>query len=147
MEVSNEILIHLKELSALMMDSINGFKHVSESVKEEELKNYFIKCERESSKIWDDLNFEIMLLRGEAKTNGTIKGAVNHLWMKIKIDIVHSELQSVLKNILLCEEYNINRYKQVLEEELPGPLKDKLDSHVAILDSRFKHLEQMASIK
>lgn len=144
MEVPNEILIHLKELSALIMDSVNGFRYVVESVKDEELKTYFTQCEKESSEIWNDLNAEIIRLHGEARTNGTIKGAVNHLWLKIKTDIVHSELQSVLKNILLCEEYNLNRYKQVLDDELPTDLRNKLEAQVVVLTARFRRLQQMA---
>lgn len=140
-----EILMHLKELSALMMDSINGFKYVTEKVKENKLNDFFNNCQKESYKIWEDINFEIMLRKGDVKTKGTIKGAVNHLWLKIKTDIVHTNLEYVLNNILACEDFNINRYKQVLNSDLPTDLEKKLSNHLQILNSRLHNIEKMAS--
>lgn len=137
--------MHLKELSALMMDSINGFKYITEKIKENKLNDFFNNCQKESYKIWEDINFEIMLRKGDVKTKGTIKGAVNHLWLKIKTDIVHSNLEYVLNNILACEDFNINRYKQVLNSNLPPELEKKLSKHLGILNARLLSIEKLAS--
>jgi hypothetical protein len=86
-----------------------------------------------------------MLRKGDVKTKGTIKGAMNHLWLKIKTDIVHSNLEYVLNNILACEDFNIGRYKQVLDNDLPSPLQKKLHSHLNILTNRYRSIEKMAA--
>lgn len=142
METKTEQLIHLKELSSLMMDSINGFKQIAETTPEKELQTFFFTCENQSLLMWEELNVEIMALGGESATKGTLKGAINHLWLRMK-EVVTDDLNKILKNIIFCEEFNLARYKEVISDSFPQPLLNKLTSHIAILTERIKTLEQI----
>jgi uncharacterized protein (TIGR02284 family) len=141
--IPKNILMDLEQLSALQMDSINGFKMVSERVKDSKLKIFFKSCEEESAKMWEEINTEILKHEGHIKEKGTLKGAINHLWMKLKADALHTDLASVLKNIETCEELNINRYKQVLSNDMPEPTKIKLEHHLNALNMRFNFISSL----
>jgi uncharacterized protein (TIGR02284 family) len=138
MEGSKELLIDLEQLSSLQVDSINGFKYLVEEIKEDALKNFFAKSEEQSTALWNEINDEIIKLQGDIKTKGTLKGALNHLWMKLKTDIANSDLSSLLTNIEACEEFNRSRYKQILAGELPGNIKMILQKHLDILNVRME---------
>jgi uncharacterized protein (TIGR02284 family) len=135
-----ELLIDLEELSALQMDSVNGFKQISEKINDNRLKEFIVMSHQQSTKLWNEINEEIINLQGEIKTKGTLKGAINHLWMKLKTDVVHSDLRNILENIKMCEEFNITRYKSVLSARLPHPIKIKLQKHLKILSLRLNDL-------
>ena len=149
MKEKNELLIDLEELSALQMDSINGFKQLIERIEEPLLQDFLKKGEEQSMLLWMEINAEIIALQGEIKTKGTLKGAVNHLWMKLKTDILHSDLEKVLENIKICEEFNISRYKTVLQDKPPELLALKLQKHLQMLSARLSDLillqEKLAS--
>ncbi|MCE3278973.1 MAG: NAD-dependent aldehyde dehydrogenase [Bacteroidetes bacterium] len=134
------LLIDLEELSALQMDSVNGFKQIKEKIEDNRLKEFIVLCHEQSTLLWNEINEEIINLQGEIKTKGTIKGAINHLWMKLKTDLVNSDLKNILENIKVCEEFNITRYKSVLSSRLPQHIKIKLQKHLQILSLRLNDL-------
>jgi uncharacterized protein (TIGR02284 family) len=141
---TKDILMDLEQLSALQMDSVNGFKMVSERVDDSRLKLFFKACEEESLKMWEELNNEIVTHDGTIKEKGTLKGAINHLWMKLKADALHADLSSIVKNLRICEELNIERYKQVLANEMPESTKTKLETHLQALTVRIDSISSMA---
>jgi uncharacterized protein (TIGR02284 family) len=140
MDTNDELLIDLEELSALQMDSMNGFKQIGEKIEDQRLKEFISISEEQSTMLWTEINEEIINLQGEVKTRGTLKGAINHLWMKLKTDIVHTDLKNILENIKTCEEFNITRYKSVLSAQLPYHIKSKLQKHLNILNLRLNKL-------
>lgn len=140
METTTEHLIHLKELSSLMMDSIKGFRQIADRTKNEKLKSFYCSCEHQSLAMWEDLNAEIFALGGEIDTKGTLKGAINHLWLRMK-EVVTNDKFKILKNVLFCEEFNIARYRQVLSEDLPPEVEKKLQKHYEVLTTRFTTLK------
>jgi uncharacterized protein (TIGR02284 family) len=136
-----EILIDLEELSALMMDSINGFKQLAERVENEDQKQFFIQSGKESTDLWNEINKEIEKNDGSIKTKGTVKGAINHLWMKVKVDIIHTNLNNVLDNIEICEKFNINRYEQVMKNDLPQNIHSMVERHHNVLTTRLQKID------
>ncbi|MDF2438142.1 MAG: hypothetical protein K0Q95_2518 [Bacteroidota bacterium] len=140
MESNTKLLIDMEELSALQMDSINGFKQLAERIEHAYVRTFVLESEKQSTLLWQEINAEIESLHGDIKTQGTLKGAINHLWMKLKADVIHSDLPKVLENIKICEEFNISRYQSVLSEKLPPQIKLKLLKHLDTLNSRLKTL-------
>lgn len=138
-----EILIDLEELSGLLKDSINGFQQSAERFDDEHLKKYLNKCSIESTGLWKEINEEITKLQGEIKTKGTLKGAINHLWMKLKADMELSDHAGLLKNIELCENFNINRYEHILKISLPPNIESLLKRHHSKLTSRLEEIRIM----
>lgn len=125
------------------MDSINGFKELVKRISDPSLRDFLLKSEQQSVALWKEINDEIIKQEGEIKTQGTIKGAINHVWMKLKTDIVHSDIPTVLKNIQFCEEFNIERYKSTLSDNLPVHIKEILEKQLVILISRADRLEKL----
>lgn len=130
----------MEELSALQMDSINGFRQLAERIEDVKIREFLIESKKQSTILWDEINTEIEILRGDIKTQGTLKGAINHLWMKLKSDILHSDIPKILENLKLCEEFNISRYKSVLNEHIPQAIKMKLENHLHTLNARLNSL-------
>jgi uncharacterized protein (TIGR02284 family) len=143
MKKNQLFLIDLEELSALQMDSINGFRQLAERVENPEFKLFFTDNESQSKLLWEDLNKEIIKMNGETKTQGTIKGAINHLWMKLKSDVINSDLENLLDNIEICEEFNISRYKSILSSEPPDHIRELLLRHLGILTPRISRISML----
>ncbi len=144
MDEDKKILIDLEQLSALQMDSINGFEQLSGQVENPAVKYFLVNSHKQSVGFWNDLNKEIEIYHGEIKDKGTIKGAINHLWMKLKKDILHSDLDSVLENIKLCDEFNVKCYEAILDGELPSAINIMLANQ---LDSLKKRIDEITSLQ
>jgi uncharacterized protein (TIGR02284 family) len=135
------VLMHLQQLAAMQVDSTTGFHQISERVKHSQLQDFFKKCSLDSQRMLDDLNAAIIRHNGDTKNRGTLKGALNHLLMKLKADLVAADLPDLLKNIEFCEEFNMARYSQVLGDNIPEKEREILEQHVAILRLRLELLK------
>lgn len=143
MDPERNILIDLEELSALIIDSIKGFEHLVKKIEEGPLKEFFRKCEIESEEIWEELTQEILNNKGEVKAKGTMKGAINHIWMKLKSDVFQQDLKEILKNIEYCEEFNLSRYEHVLKNDMPDPIRKILRRHHSMLRTRKEEIKRL----
>jgi uncharacterized protein (TIGR02284 family) len=144
MDPNKSLLIDLEELSALQMDSINGFKELGKKNTEFSAIEEFVRCSHfESIKIWEELNAEIIKLKGETKDQGTLKGAINHLWMKLKKDLLLKDMSSILENIKVCEEFNLERYKKILSDNLPENIRLLLTKHKEKLEARILMIDAL----
>jgi uncharacterized protein (TIGR02284 family) len=127
----------------LQVDSLNGFKQASEKVNDLQIKQVFKTNENLSLEMRNELNSEILRLGGEVKTKGTIKGAVNHIWMNLKAEVGHEQFGNFLKNIIFCEEFNIDRYEHVIAHDMPPGIKVLLNDHLETLNARVKTLKAL----
>jgi uncharacterized protein (TIGR02284 family) len=136
----------LEELAALQMDSVNGFKQVLQKEFEKSLSDFFNQCLIVSQQMLDELNAEILNLGGDPKKKGTIKGAINHLWMNLKSETVLCDLKCVLKNIELCESINIDRYQQVIADTSDERIKSQLKRQLETLTQRLRKISSMTEL-
>lgn len=135
------LLMHLRELAALQVDSATGFQQIAERVQQPALQDFFKKCSADSQLMLTELNKAIEKHAGEKRESGTLKGALNHLLMRLKADIAAADLPELLKNIEICEELNLSRYKQVLNDQIPEEERELLQQQMALLKTRLELLK------
>jgi uncharacterized protein (TIGR02284 family) len=133
---NKESLFHLRDLSAMQMDSISGFQYIEEKCKDNSHKNLFKKFGKESLGMWEELNAEIINRGGIISTQGSLKGAINHLWMKMKNNF-NGDISTILESIVDCETINLHRYKHALEAK-DIHLNKLLSQHILLMETRLE---------
>lgn len=135
------VLVHLRELAALQVDSVNGFKQIAERVPQTALQDFFKKCGQDSERMVGELNGAIARYAGEAKHKGTLKGALNHLLLRLKADLAAADIPDLLSNIEICEELNLARYRHVLSDQLPAEERQLLEQQMYLMTTRLELLK------
>jgi uncharacterized protein (TIGR02284 family) len=143
MKNHKELLIDLEELSALMIDSVNGFEIAEEKTEHEPLKRFLSKSKLQSELIVNELNELIIKHEGEIKTKGTLKGAVNHLWMRLKSQLDLPDQKTFLESLETCEQFNLERYEHILKNRHPEHIESIFKRHHSTLVKRIKEIRSI----
>lgn len=116
----------LKNLVQILHDGQEGFRKVSEHVKDAYLKEVFSRLSLQRSKFAGDLESELLSLGEEdpQKEGTTLAGAVHRGWIDLKAAVTSDDSHAILSEAERGEDAAVKAYKEALEEqELPAPLR------------------------
>ena len=136
-KLSNEAVEEtLRSVIQSLIDGQEGFQKIGEHLKDETLRRYFAGESLKRAEFRGDLE-EILHLEGvhDVKEKGTVGGAIHRTWGDIKAHL-GGEDHSLLETAEAGEDAAKKAYEEALENRLPLPIKQLLDSqYVHILAS------------
>jgi uncharacterized protein (TIGR02284 family) len=116
----------LKEVIDVLHDSQQGFAHIGEHIKDEQLKRYFLAESLKRASFRGELENE--LYRDgvhDLKSEGTVSGAIHRAWGDLKAKIGGSDHQ-LLETAEQGEDAAKKVYADALEQDLPVPVRQLL---------------------
>ena len=112
----------------LLADSQKGFAHLGESLKDDQLKRYFLAESLKRASFRGELESE--LHRDgvkDVKDEGTVTGTIHRFWgdLKAKIGVSDHELLATAEQ---GEDQAKKIYADALSQELPAPVRELLST-------------------
>ncbi len=116
----------LKNLVQTLKDGQEGFKKSSESVKNAQLKDLFMRFSLQRSRMVGELETELHALGEEDPQNegSSVTGMVHRGWIDLKAALTSNDEHAVLAEAERGEDAAKSAYKDALETELPAPIRD-----------------------
>ena len=128
---NKEVEDTLRSVIQSLIDGQEGFQSIGEHLKDETLRRYFAAESLKRAAFRGDLE-EVLHQEGvhDVKEKGTVAGAVHRTWGEIKAHL-GGEDHTLLETAEAGEDAAKKAYKDALENELPLPIKQMLDSQYA----------------
>jgi uncharacterized protein (TIGR02284 family) len=128
---SKEVEQTLRSVIQILIDGQEGFLTIGEHMKDETLRRYFAAESLKRAQFRGDLE-EVLHQEGvhDVKESGTLGGAVLRTWGDIKAHLGGGD-HTLLETAEAGEDTAKKAYREALENELPLPVKQLLDTQYA----------------
>ena len=124
----------LKDLYQLLGDSVKGYREAAAQVTNLQLKAFMSNLSAERATLKQDLSQAVHRLSPDYDKldEGTLKGDLHRTWIAIREALSSSGDRAVLDECHRGEEYLVERYRTVLDDEdTPGEVRGLLREQVA----------------
>jgi uncharacterized protein (TIGR02284 family) len=132
---NKEVEDALRSVIQILIDGQEGFQKIAEHLKDETLRRYFAAESLKRAQFRGDIE-EALHLEGvhDVNESGTVGGTVNRAWGDIKAHLGGGD-HALLETAESGEDAAKKAYQEVLEKELPLPIKQLLvtqSAHIQI---------------
>lgn len=138
---NKEVEDTLRSVIQSLIDGQQGFLSISEHLQDETLRRYFAGESLKLAEFRGDLE-EILHQEGvhDVKEKGTVGGAVQRTWVDIKAHLGGGD-HTLLETAEAGEDAAKKAYEQALENRLPLPIKQLLDSQYAHIQASHDYVK------
>ena len=138
---NKEVEETLRSVIESLIDGQEGFLSIGEHLKDETLRRYFAGESLKRAAFRGDLE-EILHQEGvhDIKEKGTVAGAVDRTWGDIKAHLGGGD-HTLLETAEAGEDKAKKAYKEALENRLPLPIKQLLDSQYAHIQASHDYVK------
>lgn len=130
----------LQELCDLHMETINCFRIINEKVKFSALNVVLLQGLTQSKAFWEEINQLILIHLGETNVLNSFKVKTNKESRKLLTDLEKRDMNSLIENIKLFEEYTISYYQRVMGKPLFAETRKILQAQLEALHTRYHRL-------
>lgn len=128
---NSEVISVLKMLIETCKDSENGFRTAAHCVHSAELKKLFDACEHQRGHYAADLTSDLERLGSHAIKSGTIGGALQQGWTRIKAAVTGGDDQALVAELEKSEEAAMRHYEEALKQALPAEVQALVERQFA----------------
>jgi len=125
--MNDQIISTLNDLIETCKDGEEGFRTCAENVQDGELKGMLMERSQRCGESVKELQSEVRRLGGDPDTHGSVSGALHRGWLNVKSAITGNDEASVLAECERGEDVAIQRYQDVLREELPSDVRSLIE--------------------
>jgi uncharacterized protein (TIGR02284 family) len=138
---NKEVEETLRSVIQTLIDGQEGFQNIGEHLKDENLRRYFAAESLKRAQFRGDLE-EILHQEGvhDVKETGTVGGTVNRTWGDIKAHLGGGD-HTLLETTEAGEDAAKKAYQKALENELPLPIKQLLDTQYAHIQTSHDYVK------
>ena len=138
---NKEVEDTLRSVIEALIDGQKGFLKISEHLKDETLRRYFAAESLKRAEFRGDIE-EVLHQEGvhDVKEKGTVGGTVERTWVGIKAQL-GAEDHSLLETAEAGEDAAKKAYQVALENRLPLPIKEMLDSQYAHVQASHDYVK------
>lgn len=128
-ETENDALIStLNGLIETCKDGQEGFTQAAEGVEDSNLQTLFREYAFRRSQYVGELQSLVQTLGGDPEDSGSISGAMHRGWINIKSAVTGRDEAAVLNECERGEDVAKDAYKQALEMDLPGYIREVVEN-------------------
>lgn len=125
----------IKHLADRYADSAKGYENAAKNVRDESLKNLFLKRARQRA----DYRRELLQKAGvqnEEKANGSFEAGLHRAWMSVKSVFARKDDLAVVETVRSGEEEAVKSFSDLLGQPLPDQVRSTVQSqYESVLDS------------
>lgn len=140
----------LNGLITTCMDGAEGFKDAAEGVERSDLKSMFQEYAAQRQQFASELQSLVQTLGGDPEDSSSFSGTLHRGWINIKSAIMGGDEAAILNECERGEDSAKNAYKEALEENLPGYVRDTVHTQyqsVLAAHDRVRALRDAANNK
>jgi uncharacterized protein (TIGR02284 family) len=123
MEKNNEIVSVVSHLIERCKDGQIGYKHASEDVQDQDLKQLFRQYAVQRDTMITELQDALHSMGQTQDESGSLEGKVHRTWMDLSSAILSKDRKQVLNECERGEDYALSAYDKALKANLPGQLQ------------------------
>jgi uncharacterized protein (TIGR02284 family) len=141
-KVSNKELIEtLHDVIESLIDGHDGFQKIAEHLKDETLKKYFLAESLKRAQFRGELE-TLLHSTGDhdPKESGSVSGALHRTWGDIKAHLGGGD-HSLLETAEQGEDAAKKAYKEALQKDLPGPVRELLTTQYAHIQKSHDYVK------
>lgn len=120
---NNDVIAILNELIETSRDGEEGFRSAAEHVKDDRLKDFFLRRSKDVGMSVRELQDLVRSLGGEPADSTSIGGTLHRRWMEFKTALTTQDTLTVLNETERGEDAALASYRGVLEMDLPGDIR------------------------
>ena len=139
---SNETVKLLNNLLEYLNDSYKGYEECSQAVEDKKMAQLFKTLSAKRQRMANELAEKVRVFNEDPKEMGSITGAAHRLFVNLKSVITGGNIDSIINEIKRGENTMINRYKEVLREELPEDIHSILNDQFNEFEKDLKAIDQ-----
>lgn len=132
----------LNDLVEYLNDSQLGYQQCSDVVKDSMLSNLFSALSMKRKNMAQELAEKIKLLGEAPKEGGSVTGAAHRLFVDLKGALTGGNVDSIINEVKRGENTMINRYKEVLREQLPEDWHRVLSAHLSQFEQDLVSIDE-----
>jgi uncharacterized protein (TIGR02284 family) len=125
--MEKKIISVVNELIETSRDGEKGFMKSAEEVKEPQIKSLFLKKAQTCSTAARELEEKLKAHGGSVEEGGSVSGALHRGWVDVKAAVTGRDTAAILAETERGEDYAKKVYREALEQELPGDLRQLIE--------------------
>jgi uncharacterized protein (TIGR02284 family) len=112
-----EIINKLNHLIAIAEDGRLGYENAADDVKDENMKNLFLRFSNQRAGYISDLRSQITSLGGDPEDKGGPLGAIHRVWIDLKSTFRSGDKNAIINACITGEQAAISAYEGALKED------------------------------
>jgi uncharacterized protein (TIGR02284 family) len=125
---NDDVISCLNGLIETCRDGQNGFREAAEAVESSDIKAFFAECSQERATFVGELQALVRGLGGDPENSGSTLAAIHRGWIDLKAAIEGNDEKGVLSECERGEDSAKKAYKEALEMDLPGNVRDTVQT-------------------
>ena len=140
-EVNKKVEETLRSVIQSLIDGQEGFKQIGEKLEDSTLKHYFAAESLKRASFRGELE-TLLHTQGvdDVKESGTASGAIHRTWADVKAKLGGGD-HTLLETAEAGEDAAKKAYKEALENDLPLPVKQLLDTQYAHIQTSHDYVK------
>jgi uncharacterized protein (TIGR02284 family) len=137
-------LIHaLNDLIECCRDGEYGFRASADQVKAANLRTLLQERAEQCRLAAEQLRPHVVQLGGNPEDHGSVLGAVHRGWVAMKAALTTYDDLAVLDECERGEDAALATYREALEQELPAPLRNLIESQYAGVQRNHEQIREL----
>ena len=124
---TKDLINALNDLIETCKDGEYGFSSSAEHLRNAEVRELFMRRADGCHTAAAELRTQVQALGGDAEDSGTVVGAAHRGWVAVKGKLAGYSDKSILEETERGEDSAMNRYRRVLQMDLPQDLRGLIE--------------------
>jgi uncharacterized protein (TIGR02284 family) len=114
----------LNRLIEICRDGERGYQAAAQGVKNDALRDMFLKYSDQRHRFISELQDEIRLLGLAPRNSGSMTGALHRGWLNLRSAVSGGDQATILAECQRGEDAALEIYEETLQEELPAQVRE-----------------------
>lgn len=149
--LDNEVVTLLEGLIEICKDGQQGYKDAADDIKDDnknkELTKILMDFYLQREKFMYELQLILKTFGGDVELSGSLLGVIHRRWMDIKFGIAGNNNQAILKECLRGEKAAISRYNEVMNSDLPDPVKKTINMQLDEINEAYDIISRLSAVE
>ena len=107
----------LNTLLATLTDSINGYRDSAENIENGRLKQLFLECAEDRSRVAEDLRAEVRRLGADPNNEGSFAGKTHQVFLDLKAAVTGRDDKAIINEVERGEDYLKEKFETALQSD------------------------------
>jgi uncharacterized protein (TIGR02284 family) len=141
MMTTDQTIDTLNNLLSYLYDSHNGYKECADEVSDIKLKDLFKDMAQKRANMIADIKQIIPTTLENTTQGGSMTGVLHRTYIDLKSLLTDGDRQAIVEEVKVGENATINKYEQVLNQNLPENIKPFLQKQLDEIKNNLTMIE------
>ena len=123
----DKVITTLNSLIEINRDAQKGYQEAAEKIETPNIREFCFEQSRARAQFVGDLQQQVRSLGGDPENTGSVAAAIHRGWIDLKSALGGGD-HAILAASETGEDYAVKEYKKALDETLPAPVRDIVES-------------------